>query len=166
MYDCKRGKEKSSSTYVNRFNGTVARYVNEIGKLRLHASKQFAITMLRNENLTSDTMNTVTFQLTTQLSLKDSTAARADVDRTSIENLTSIITESIDKEQIGEKEPNGKVIISPEFIKNILQYMVELEKSQEHTNYGEHNSLSIENTAAVISQVVIPIQPKYEADTH
>lgn len=55
---------------VNRFKGNVAKYVNQTSELNDSTNRQFSILSLRNARLSSNTMNTVRFQLTTLATAK------------------------------------------------------------------------------------------------
>ena len=66
IHNCKRNRKESPHSFANRFNGTVARYVNQTTKLTDLTSRQFAITMLRNATLNPVTLNALMFQLTSK----------------------------------------------------------------------------------------------------
>lgn len=68
IQSCIRNEGESVPKFVNRFKGTVARYVNQTAELNAFANRQFAILILRNAKLSPGTMNSVTFQLTTNAS--------------------------------------------------------------------------------------------------
>ena len=61
---CVRNRKECPHSFANRFNGTVAKYVNETTKRKDLTSKQFAITLLRTASLNPVTLNAFMFQLT------------------------------------------------------------------------------------------------------
>lgn len=61
---CQRTDTETVPTFVNRYKGAVARYINQTAEFNVFADRQFAIIMMRNASLTSHTMNPIAFQLT------------------------------------------------------------------------------------------------------
>lgn len=91
---CQRADGETVEGYFNMFNGNVARYVNQTAELNSFAIRQFAILMLRNEKLLSNTMNTVTFQLATNTSSKDAKLMKAEMvlDTSDLEIIIDAVT--------------------------------------------------------------------------
>lgn len=52
---CQRSGVETVPVYVNRYNRTVARYVNQTAELSEFAERQFSIIMLRNARLSLNT---------------------------------------------------------------------------------------------------------------
>lgn len=76
---CQRNNTETVPEFVGRYKGAVARYVNQTAELTEFANRQFAIIMLRNAKLASNTMNTVTFQITTKASSVENTHKEIEI---------------------------------------------------------------------------------------
>lgn len=87
---CERGNSIPVPTFVNRYKGSIARYVNQTAEFNEFANRQFAIIMMRNAKLSSHTINAITFQLTTNAN--SDKQARANVEITLTENEANRIT--------------------------------------------------------------------------
>lgn len=61
---CTRNKNEPADQFENRFSGAVARFANLTILLTPSPSRKFAILLLRNAVLSSDTLNAVIYQLT------------------------------------------------------------------------------------------------------
>ena len=67
IQSCQRTSDESPSTFAVRFSSAVAAYANQTVELNENTSRQFAVLMLRNANLSPDTLNSLLFQLTTNI---------------------------------------------------------------------------------------------------
>lgn len=63
VHTCVRKSDEQPADYVNRFKGAVARYVNHTAGIDESTSRKFAVMLIRNAQLTSDTANAVSVQL-------------------------------------------------------------------------------------------------------
>ena len=62
---CVRSELQTPEQFANRFNAAVARFSNQTDTLTSRESKLFAVLLIRNAKLTSDSLNALTLQLTT-----------------------------------------------------------------------------------------------------
>lgn len=65
IQQCQRSGTETVPDFVCRYRSAIAKYVNQTAELNGFADRQFAIIMLRKAKISSNTMNTVVFQLTT-----------------------------------------------------------------------------------------------------
>lgn len=63
---CVRNKSETTEAFANRFDGGVARYITHTVNTDDRNGKQWAVLLIQNANLTPDTGNEGTFQLTTR----------------------------------------------------------------------------------------------------
>lgn len=61
---CARKSHETPERFANRFNGTIARYKVQCGKLDASMGRQFAVLMLCNTGLSENTFNAQKFNLT------------------------------------------------------------------------------------------------------
>lgn len=61
IIECKRNVGETPAEYANRFNSAVASYVNLTYKLNYSTIRQFSVMMLRNANMSPNTINALTY---------------------------------------------------------------------------------------------------------
>lgn len=93
-----RNTGETPSKYVVRFNRVIAKYANHSGVIGYKDNRQFAILMLKNANLSPDTINSVMFQLTILYkSAVRSGSARISCSRSDIEKLSKYAEARIER---------------------------------------------------------------------
>lgn len=70
IHQCNRHKNETPETFANRFDAKVAEYVHQRSDKHSSNDQQWALLMLQNANLTPDTLNSITFQLTTGAAMR------------------------------------------------------------------------------------------------
>lgn len=85
IHNFQRHNNETPRNYVHRFNGAIADYVNQTTELKQFANIQFAILILRKAKLTSITINTVTFQLSTNAATNDRDEKASEVNLSQLE---------------------------------------------------------------------------------
>lgn len=111
--------------------------------------------MLQNANLKSDSMNAVTFQLTTKLSMKQNHKQRTEFDQATRTNLIQRVTDFIcikDENDGGIRIDGTMKIIRINVDKGLKQCIEDLKISQGNITSDEYNSFSVKETAAVLAQ--------------
>lgn len=132
---CVRRKDEAPREFATRFRGVIARYVNATKMLSPPVSRQFAVMMLRNAELSSDTMNAIMFQLS---SLGKPTSNTVIEIKLSAEEMKRWVMENHSDSENIEKEMVSSV---KKAIKN-----------------GENNNkvdFTLEDAAAAISQAIV-----------
>lgn len=132
-----RGNTETVPTFVNRYKNAIARYVNQTSQLSEFENRQFAIIMLRNTNLSSNTMNTVTFQLTTNANKSVETHPNFDI------SLSAVDARCV-------KEIIGKMALPPDECKEIL---CKIKKADEENSERPGYMFNMEDTSQSLSQV-------------
>lgn len=63
VYDCRRNDGESLNSYVNRFRGNVARFSIRACRISEKTSRHFGMLMIKNADLSPDTLSSFTLQL-------------------------------------------------------------------------------------------------------
>lgn len=94
-----RENNEEADNFVTRFTTAVTSYVNQTTPLSNATSRQLAILMLRNANLSPDSMNSIIFQLTNAKNSEEAEFADISVPKPLFPKLSALIhadTEFID----------------------------------------------------------------------
>lgn len=159
IHKCERRQNEDTSEFANRFTGAVARYANHMGGMSSKDSRQFAVLMVRNAMLSADTLNALTFQLTTSAG-KHNPKAHIDVqlDVEAAQHLFNVLKKA--QIEIGEasEEVNNRVKTARDLLCSVLSKATN-ESYDEKTN--QNVMISMEDTSAAIRQ--IRIEPSFAA---
>lgn len=82
---CKRRPSETADVFANRYKACIARYVNQTTVSSPGSDKQWAVMLLRNAMLSPDTLNAITFQLTTGASTSSSRDHTMSIDATKVQ---------------------------------------------------------------------------------
>ena len=153
IHKCERMSTEDTSEYANRFNGAVARYANHMGGMNHTDNRQFAVMMVRNAMLSSDTLNALTFQLTHSASEKSQKVCidvQLDIEAT--RELLKLLKDM----SITVDDKCAVSVHNIELVRDHLCGAIEKATAPSSVNSGSQSvMISMEETSAAIRQVHI-----------
>ena len=115
VHTCIRKGDEQPADFVSRFKGAVARYVNHTAGIDESTSRQFAVMLIRNAQLTADNANTVSLQLVmlSQAKEKAVKTVRIELPLQSVTELTktSSISEASSSEGTTELKKDVRISV-------------------------------------------------------
>lgn len=151
IHQCKREKNEDPGMYANKFEARIAKYVHQKNTRSPSDDQQWALLLLQNADLTADTRNSITFQLTTGAAMRkvQDTPTMIDVDKRNIEALRSAIKEA-DAAETQEE--------TAEAMKLMKQHMEDIENRAERDKITQTPNISFSEAANALKKVQITKQ--------
>lgn len=147
---CKRKPTEAADIFANRFKASIARYVNQSTNSHQGEDQQWAVMLLRNAMLTPDTLNAITFQLTTGAALSTTKARTVTLDAALVQSFTSSILELS-----ADDAPEAVLSLTDAQKQQCISMLASAERSLANTT----QSITLSDALAALRQVCIGTNP-------
>ena len=142
---CVRNESETPEQFANRFNAAVARFSNQTGTPSRKESNHFAVVLIRNAKLTPDSLNALTFQLTTQNKDLAQYEIEVQIPISRLQNIVEAMRYAIDHR---EDKPNNHM--------NLIRNEAEgIEMIIENANSDDNRLFTLNQAVATLSQVKV-----------
>lgn len=148
IHGCKRDEYEDTESYANKFEALVAKYVHQKNRRSPSDDQQWALLLLQNANLTADTLNSITFQLTAGAAMRkpnhSSMSVQVLVSDVQILNDALRLT----RNEVTTEARNAAII-------TLQHHFDDLKKRAEETTKTETPTISFSEAVCALKQVHI-----------
>lgn len=148
IHSCKRDAHEDSETYANKFEARVSKYGHQKNTRSPLDDQQWALLLLQNANLTADTRNSITFQLTTGAAMRkeDTTTNTMQVSLAEINEISRTLAEAQTADTSEERNDAADAL---------KERIGRLEKRIQESNKAETPTISFYEAVCALKQVHI-----------
>lgn len=146
IHKCRRSPKETAEAYACRFESNVAKYVHQKSVRSARDDQQWALLMIQNANLSADTYNALTFQLTT-MAAHDHAAKKT---KTFAEIDTQTCKKVIETIKAVEQAPNmGEV---RKIFQENIEHLATLRKRTNEAEEAESPTIQFSDAVAALRQ--------------
>lgn len=158
IHQCRRQKNETPDTFANRFDGKVAEYVHQSNDKYSSNDQQWALLMLQNANLTPDTRNSITFQLTTGAAMRDGTVSKSIIHLHS--TMLTALTRAYER-----ADTTTDLETHPDAMEELKSVIQEIKETMDTQRKEDIPTIKFSEAVSVLRQVKVTTEHTPEATT-